>query len=484
MKNKFLLVFMAVCILCSFCACQDTTPAGNDLTSASPTPTAEATQPASDAKTPDNTETTTVTEGTQTATSTATAKPSATATKTAGNKPTATSANNTTKKPTQTATTTPGGYKQPYILYVNRQENVVTVYKADNKGNATTPVKAMLCSTGRDNGTPTGTFSISNKYTWRPLYGNVYGQYACRFNGSILFHSVPYLKTNKGTLKPGEFNKLGTQASDGCVRLAIEDCKWIYDNCDSGTKVVVYDSSNPGPLGKPSGIMIPEDSGWDPTDPDAKNPWKKANPTMPITFSGISDTPIELQRNSKLSDLYAGIKARDAKGKDVTDYITITSNTVDTEKLGNYSVTYKVTNLSTGAYQTVTAHYQVVDKTAPVIHDLVKKYEIAADEVSKMTRERLLKGVTVSDDGEEQDTNTIVLTVDGKTYTPELLVAGKKNTVLLQVKDKNGNEAEVSIVIDVKPEPTPEHTETPPATETPGVTDLSTPTQQVTPTNS
>ena len=49
-----------------------------------------------------------------------------------------------------------------------------------------------------------------------------------------------------------EFNKLGEQASQGCVRLAVSDAKWIYDNCPTGTNVSIYDDAeNAGPLGKP-----------------------------------------------------------------------------------------------------------------------------------------------------------------------------------------------------------------------------------------
>ena len=42
---------------------------------------------------------------------------------------------------------------------------------------------------------------ITNKYIWRQLYGGVYGQYAVRFNGHVLFHSVPYTSMSKNTLK-------------------------------------------------------------------------------------------------------------------------------------------------------------------------------------------------------------------------------------------------------------------------------------------
>lgn len=134
----------------------------------------------------------------------------------------------------------------------------------------------MVCSVGE--ATPeTGTFAISDKYVWRLLEGDVYGQYACRITGSILFHSVPYTTKDKGTLEWWEYDKLGTKASLGCIRLTVEDAKWIYTNCVSGTKVEFYSSSNPGPLGKPTARKISDDvevRNWDPTDQDSGNPWK------------------------------------------------------------------------------------------------------------------------------------------------------------------------------------------------------------------
>lgn len=109
--------------------------------------------------------------------------------------------------------------------------------------------------------------------------GNCYGQYSTQIVGHILFHSVPYNKKyDKSSLRYSYYNKLGTSASAGCVRLTVEDAKWLYDNCPIGTHVEFYDdSSNPGPLGKPAAQKIPSNSsyrGWDPTDPDPANPWK------------------------------------------------------------------------------------------------------------------------------------------------------------------------------------------------------------------
>ena len=164
----------------------------------------------------------------------------------------------------------------PYYIKINRQQNVITVYEKDETGEYTIPIKAILCSTGLYNATPKGVFHLSNKYIWRELNGGVYGQYASRITGGVLFHSVPYASKNKSTLYWDKYNKLGQQASMGCVRLTVEDAKWIYDNCPSGTAVEVYDSENPGPLGKPETLKLDKDNankGWDPTDPDEKNPW-------------------------------------------------------------------------------------------------------------------------------------------------------------------------------------------------------------------
>lgn len=164
----------------------------------------------------------------------------------------------------------------PYYIKVNRRQNCITVYTSDENGEYTVPYKAMICSTGLYNATPRGTFHLSTKYLWRELYGKVYGQYATRITGGVLFHSVPYYKKSKSALCTEKYNKLGQQASMGCVRLTVEDAKWIADNCPSGTTVEIYEDDDPGPLGKPEAAHIDTDSpnkGWDPTDPDVENPW-------------------------------------------------------------------------------------------------------------------------------------------------------------------------------------------------------------------
>lgn len=161
----------------------------------------------------------------------------------------------------------------PYELWVLKEQNAVIVYGKDETGEYTQPAKVFACSTG--NYTPVGTYRMGPRYEWRALFGGVFGQYACQITKNILFHSVPYTRLTKDSLKPGEYNKLGTTASMGCVRLCVRDAKWIYDYCPDGTTVRIF-SAGTTPMDPPEPIRIDPDSpdaGWDPTDPDPENPW-------------------------------------------------------------------------------------------------------------------------------------------------------------------------------------------------------------------
>ena len=139
----------------------------------------------------------------------------------------------------QAATTGAGNY----YLKVNKGTNVVTVYKKDG-----TPYTAFTCSVGY--ATPTGTYYTPAKYRWWTLDGPSYGQYCTRITRGFLFHSVWYYQQKENAQSYRQYNKLGTTASHGCVRLTVAASKWIYDNCPLGTKVIIFNgSSKDDPLG-------------------------------------------------------------------------------------------------------------------------------------------------------------------------------------------------------------------------------------------
>ena len=176
----------------------------------------------------------------------------------------------------QSSTKYPTG-KTKYYIKVNYGENAVTIYKKDENGYYSIPVKAMVCSCGT--ATPkSGVYKTSKGYEWGTLEGGTFGRYSTRIIGGILFHSVPYTSESEDSLEYWEYDKLGTTASLGCVRLSVADTKWIFDNCEVGTQVEFYTSSDPGPLGKPTAQKISDNvecRNWDPTDTSSNSPWNK-----------------------------------------------------------------------------------------------------------------------------------------------------------------------------------------------------------------
>lgn len=243
-----------------------------------------------------------------------------------------------------------------YLIKVNRLLNCVTVYTKDSNGKYTVPYKAMACSTGKYiKNTPLGTFNTSSKYTWRLMVDGTHSQYATRIYGGILFHSVPCYSPKKDQLEFEEFNKLGSPASLGCIRLTVADAKWIYDNCPSGTTVIIYDDANsPGPLGKPSVISIPADSpnrGWDPTDPDPANPWNACAPSITA-----SDITANVGTNI---NLLSTVKAIDTCGNDISSSVSI-SGSYDINTPGTYQITLSVTDLL-GRSVSKTINVKIID---------------------------------------------------------------------------------------------------------------------------
>lgn len=146
------------------------------------------------------------------------------------------------KKQVQQAQQTKG---KPYLLKVSTEKQRVYAYSWSETDKAYTKlVRTMVCSTGlASTPTPKGTYTSTTtpvvRWGYFPKY-DVWAQYLYRIQGPYLFHSVLYDEADESTVKWGSVNKLGTPASHGCIRLSVEDARWIYNNCPAGTTVTVY----------------------------------------------------------------------------------------------------------------------------------------------------------------------------------------------------------------------------------------------------
>ena len=292
----------------------------------------------------------------------------------------------------------------PYAIKVNKEKNVVTVYEVGDTGLYDKPVKAMICSVGASGNTPEGIYSLGERYRWRSLFGNCYGQYAVKITGNILFHSVPYYTHNKADLEVEEYNRLGESVSAGCVRISVIDAKWIFDNCKEKTIVEIFESDYDGPMGKPVAGHIDENDGanWDPTDPDEDNPYMENAPII----VGASDR--EIDRYSDF-DIAAGVSAIDEKGNDITKYVKVKGE-VDSEQCGEYPVTYSVKSKE-GGKAAVKVTFTVKDDDSPVIDIHQEVTKLCLDDASSGRRlqELLRRNVTAYDSGKELPEECLVV---------------------------------------------------------------------------
>jgi ABC-type nickel/cobalt efflux system permease component RcnA len=154
------------------------------------------------------------------------------------------------------------GQKQDWEIRVSVPEQKVTVSRDG------VAVREMLCSTGipgTDDATPAGDYVLNESGTKRGkwFYSAKYGEGAKYWvgfiGGTYLFHSVPMDKN--GVIIESEAKKLGTPASHGCVRLSLENAKWLYETVPDGAKVRIDDSgtgptANSGPTAN-TGTITP-----------------------------------------------------------------------------------------------------------------------------------------------------------------------------------------------------------------------------------
>lgn len=121
-----------------------------------------------------------------------------------------------------------------FRIEVDLSRQKVLIYYRDNL------LKEWICSGGTDEKpTPVGEFKTTQKGEW--FFSDKYkmGAYHwIRFYEDYLFHSVPF--DNEKNMIQEEYEKLGSPSSHGCIRLEVENARWLYEMLPLGVKVMIY----------------------------------------------------------------------------------------------------------------------------------------------------------------------------------------------------------------------------------------------------
>ncbi len=129
-----------------------------------------------------------------------------------------------------------------YYLYLNIPNQVLTVYEKDDDGEYTRIVRRMLCTTGAElTPTPTGTYRLGGKERFGKFanFNNEYARYWTQVVRGIYLHSVMFGSRDVQKLKSNPYSELGKRASHGCIRLYVEDAKWLYYHACPGTRITI-----------------------------------------------------------------------------------------------------------------------------------------------------------------------------------------------------------------------------------------------------
>ncbi|MCF2621000.1 L,D-transpeptidase family protein [Collinsella tanakaei] len=126
-----------------------------------------------------------------------------------------------------------------YVILVDTGSHYVGVFARDDDGSWNLTNNYWRCSTGMPGMEIFGTYATSD-------HGEHFGESSgytawwwTRIHKGVLFHSTlyyPYSNTSHMD------NRLGLDISHGCIRLNINNAKWIYDNIKPGTTVQIYKS--------------------------------------------------------------------------------------------------------------------------------------------------------------------------------------------------------------------------------------------------
>ena len=207
-----------------------------------------------------------------------------------------------------------------YKILITKKTKPCTLTVFKDMGDGWKPIRTCVCAVGvegsRSNATKTGTTKIKGKRLWFHMTNEGFGidcwtRYNNRIWPDAYIHSPSYNGKNKALCRNRYQKTLGKHATHGCCRVNVMMARWIFINCRKGTEVIVDNSITDfddvkfskkyKSMGKPHKVKYKNTNGhaWEPTDPDAKNPYFTLQPTqILIAKDKDTDRPIGVYKHT------------------------------------------------------------------------------------------------------------------------------------------------------------------------------------------
>ncbi len=331
-----------------------------------------------------------------------------------------------------------------YYIIVDKKWNRANIYKYTTKFNYNNEDdirknhNTINCNVGKK--VKAGTYKLQKTYSWVKT-NKYWHNYNTQYGQDVFLQSCSYKNRYPNTMVRKSYNIIGAwnkNHNDENIWFKCEDAKWIQKNAYRITLRVI---------GKKDHFIVAKHiienqklvkaCGWDPTDPNKNNPYKKQKNNA-ITF-GLKTVTVEKGHKVNYLD---NIIAKDDKGNVVTNNLKYKK--IKKSKVKTYKVVYKYKNLS--GVQKI----KVVDTTPPKVmianqkfkfylKSLDKKDVIKQKNIDKI-KEMVRKAASVN----EPDCVITVQTIDKEDLNEGDI------SVVVTAKDKSGNVGAAQTFVKVK----------------------------------
>lgn len=328
-----------------------------------------------------------------------------------------------------------------YEIEINMKKNVMIIYQYNQDKTEKKAIKVVNASVGSQ--VAAGKYKIKGTYTWLNTGENNWSKYNIGYSDSAWIQSVDYADKYSWTLHKNSYNALGkSQSDDKNIKLSAGDAWWVYRQCSEGTviRIVKGKTSDQLPMEVEPLTKLRKYCGWDPSDPESGNPYKKiANGTI-----SLYDDIVYVEKGSNI-DYFANIIALDSKGRNVTNQLQFTE--FDTSTMGDHQVKYSYQTKDGTKFQG-TVKYCVIDTTVPIVRISQTRftYEVASasdKDLNKDSVKRAIEELVRSHASASE--GSIKVTALPK----EQLVVGD-NYVRVVAMDQAGNVGSALAVVEIK----------------------------------